>query len=172
MMSRSPERLQGDMGIVHGELPAGLIVRKLDRRRDDRGWFMEIFQNYWKGPIDPVQWSLVRSNARVLRGLHIHLSHDEYIMPVFGQFLVGLRDLRPDSPTRNRSCLLRLNCENPIALLFPRGLLHGWYFMEDSLHLQAVSESYHDYHLHDNLGCLWSDPALDLPWPDAGALSF
>lgn len=126
---------------------------------------MEIFQTYWDGPIDPVQWSLVESSPGVLRGPHLHLNHDEYIMAFRGEVYVGLRDLRPGSPTRNCSCMLRLSGDAPVAVLFPRGLLHGWCFTQPTLHAQAVSESYRDYHAHDNFGCIWSDPALDLPWP-------
>jgi dTDP-4-dehydrorhamnose 3,5-epimerase len=51
------------------------------------------------------------------------------------------------------------------CLSFPIGLLHGWYFHEATIHLQAVSESYIDYGTTDNWGCHWSDPALEIPWP-------
>jgi dTDP-4-dehydrorhamnose 3,5-epimerase len=153
------------LAIVHGSPLDGVMIRTLDARTDERGWFMEVFQDYWNGPIKPVQWSLVQSRPGVLRGLHMHLNHDEYFMAVSGEAYVGLRDLRPYSPTRNRSCMLRFSCDRPTAVLFPRGLLHGWCFTRDTLHLQAVSESYRDYNEHDNLGCLWSDPDLDIPWP-------
>ena len=52
------------------------------------------------------------------------------------------------------------------ALSFPRGVVHGWYFYEDSIHTQAVSESYSDYVADDNLGVRWNAADLDLPWPD------
>ena len=53
------------------------------------------------------------------------------------------------------------------CVTFPLGVLHGWYFHEDSIHLQAVSEAYIDYGKDDNWGCHWSDPALEIPWPIA-----
>jgi len=52
-----------------------------------------------------------------------------------------------------------------VCLSFPRGLLHGWYFSRDSLHIQAVSESYADYNKDDNWGCYWADPDVGIPWP-------
>jgi len=150
---------------LSGRPLAGVRIQPLSAHHDARGSFMEVFQDYWQGPIDPVQWSVVHSRRNVIRGPHIHLGHDEYFMTVRGRALVGLRDIRPDSPTRDTSCLIEIAAESPAAVLFPRGLLHGWYFPEETIHLQAVSESYRDYHANDNLGCCWSDPELEIPWP-------
>jgi dTDP-4-dehydrorhamnose 3,5-epimerase len=151
--------------LVSGSPIEGVVVRPLSRHRDDRGSFMEVFQQYWDGPIDPVQWSAVESEANVIRGPHVHLNHDEYFSTLVGRALVGLRDIRPCSPTRNKSCLIEVSAEAPVAVLFPKGLLHGWYFPERSIHIQAVSEAYRDYHSYDNLGCRWDDPDLAIPWP-------
>jgi len=151
--------------MISGEPLHGVVLRNLSPSKDQRGSFTEVFQSHWPGPIDPVQWSVVHSVANVLRGLHLHLNHDEYFMVVEGKSFVGLRDVRLDSPTRNRSCLFELSGTDPVALMFPRGILHGWYFPESSFHVQAVSESYKDYSAYDNLGCSWSDPALEIPWP-------
>jgi dTDP-4-dehydrorhamnose 3,5-epimerase-like enzyme len=48
--------------------------------------------------------------------------------------------------------------------------VHGWYFHEPSIHIQSVSEVYSAYSADDNLGCHWSDPDLDIPWPERPAL--
>ena len=144
----------------------GVRLRRLTMNRDERGSFTELFSEGWELPIDPVQWSLVASRRKVLRGMHLHLRHDEYFAVVRGRACVGLYHLRPDSPTAGGSSLSELNAASLHCLCFPRGVLHGWYFYEDSLHLQAVSESYQDYHPDDNLGCLWFDKELKIPWPD------
>jgi len=75
-------------------------------------------------------------------------------------------DLRPGSPTHGRHALVELRGEEQSCLVFPSGIVHGWYHFEDSLHLQAVSESYASYNLDDNLICHWSDKDLRIPWPD------
>jgi len=113
-----------------------------------------------------VQWSVVSSAARVLRGVYLHQRHDEYLCVVQGHASVGLRDLRPGSPTVGTWSFIELYGQDLMALCFPRGIAHGWYFHEASMHLQAVSESYDDYHADDNLGCHWADPELEIPWPD------
>lgn len=81
-----------------------------------------------------------------------------------GHCLVGLYDARPNSPTYQQSALYELFGTDLKALIFPAGLLHGWYFHKPSIHLQAISECYRDYAHDDNLGCRWDDPALNLPW--------
>lgn len=144
----------------------GVQLRPLAMHLDHRGCFTEVFRDSWGLSIQPVQWSLVTSGPRVLRGMHLHLRHDEYFLVVRGRACVGLYDLRAGSPTTGASQLIELSSASLCALVFPAGILHGWYFYEECLHLQAVSESYAAYQVDDNCGCLWSDPELNLPWPD------
>ena len=146
---------------------AGVHLGRLDPHEDDRGTFTEVFATHWGTGVDPTQWSLVRSHAGVLRGMHLHLRHDELLTVTSGVLWVGLHDLRPESPTAGRSQLLRLAGEEPTTLAFPRGLVHGWIAETAVTHLQAVSESYVDYAATDNLGCRWDDPDLGLDWPVA-----
>ena len=157
-MSPTPYRLEGTH--LHG-----LVLRPLDVHRDERGDFTEIFKTHWPGTIDTKQWSLVRSAPNVLRGPHLHLAHDEMFLLLQGTAFVGLRDLRPGSPTRNRSCLIELHGHAPVLVLFRRGFVHGWYFGEESMHLQSVTQCYEEYHPEDNLGCRWDDPELEIAWP-------
>lgn len=152
--------------LAHGGLIQGVDLWKLKRHSDERGSFMEVFQNHWGSAIDPVQWSAVTSEARVFRGMHLHWRHDEYIMVVSGHASVGLRDARPESPTFGVSSMYELFGEEPAALTFPQGIIHGWYFHEPTLHLQAVSEAYVDYHPEDNIGIRFDDPDLEIPWTD------
>ena len=153
------------MPIVQGESLAGVLIQPLPCQRDGRGSFVEVFKSHWPLAIAAQQWSVVHTGANVLRGPHFHVGHDEYFMLIKGTAWVGLRDIRPSSPTRDRSCLIELHDAEPTAIAFPRSLIHGWYFPEESIHLQAVTECYEDYHPHDNLGCRWDDPDLEIPWP-------
>jgi dTDP-4-dehydrorhamnose 3,5-epimerase len=143
----------------------GVDFRHLEMHHDSRGCFTEVFQEGWNAGIRPVQWSVVTSGARVFRGMHLHLRHDEYVTPITGQMLVGLHDARPGSPTQGCWSLYELHGDDRACLTFPRGVLHGWYFPAGGTHLQAVSESYDSYGADDNWGCLWSDPALKIAWP-------
>jgi dTDP-4-dehydrorhamnose 3,5-epimerase len=141
-------------------------LNSLKKHNDHRGSFTEIFRNEWETVIQPVQWSLVESEANVLRGMHFHLRHDEYFCLVKGHCLVALKDIRPHSPSDGVVSVYELFGEDPAALAFPSGLIHGWYFFEASAHVQAVSESYSKYGKDDNWGVSWKAPDLGIPWPN------
>ena len=143
----------------------GVEMRPIEVHSDARGTFAEFFVAQRHPGIDPVQWSVVTSAPGVLRGMHFHARHDEYFSVISGWATVGLYDLRPDSPTAGVSAVYELRGDAPAALVFPRGLVHGWLFHEPTVHLQAVSESHDDYNGDDNNGCHWSDPDLGIAWP-------
>jgi dTDP-4-dehydrorhamnose 3,5-epimerase len=143
-------------------LPAGTLVRPLQPHRDDRGSFTELYRAEWETGVSPVQWNAVRSEAGVLRGVHVHVRHDDYLTVPIGRAAVGLRDLRSGSPTEGLSALVELGGDQAAALVIPHGVAHGFYFLEPSLHVYAVTE-YWD--LRDELGCRWDDPELEIPWP-------
>ena len=150
--------------LIKGVVLDSVELRQLNEKNDQRGSFTELFALQWEGGIRPSQWSMVRSEPHVLRGLHIHQRHDEWYCLIEGHSLVGLYDARDDSPTSGQYALYELFGTDLKALIFPAGLLHGWYFYTPSIHLQAVSESYCDYAQDDNAGCRWDDPAVGIPW--------
>jgi dTDP-4-dehydrorhamnose 3,5-epimerase len=143
----------------------GARLRSLEVHVDARGSFTEFFSKSWGEGEPPAQWSAVASDTGVLRGMHLHRRHDEGFLLLKGRVSVGLRDIRPGSPTEGVSSLFRFSGDELIYLTFPRGIVHGWFFHEPSLHLQSVSETFAEYGDDDNLGCHWSDPALEIPWP-------
>ncbi len=144
------------------DLPAGVHLRPLQGNEDDRGIFTEVFRKVWDTGVDPVQWNFVTSGAGVLRGVHVHVRHDDYLILLKGRASVGLRDLRRGSITEGMASLLELRDDRPTALTIPHGVAHGFYFHEPSAHLYSVSR-YWD--VSDELGCHWADPALEIPWP-------
>ena len=140
----------------------GVGRRPLAMHADSRGAFTEAFRNSWGTGIEPVQWNLVRSHPGVLRGVHVHLRHDDYLIVVSGSATIGLRDLRRDSPTEGRTAMIELRGDALTALTIPPGVAHGFYFREPSIHLYAVSDY---WNAADELGCHWADPDLQLRWP-------
>lgn len=153
--------------LAEGQAIEGVELFSLKVNRDDRGEFTEVFKSTWNSPLEPEQFSLVRSERNVMRGCHLHWHHDEYFCLISGAASVGLRDERPDSPTRNNWSLYFLCEEDMAALVFPSGLVHGWYFHERSVHLQGVSEVYDTYNSYDNHRINWLDPDLEIPWPSS-----
>ena len=60
-----------------------------------------------------MQWNAVWSEAGVLRGVHVHIRHDDYLTVPVGRASVGLRDLRRGSPTEGLSALVELSARAP-----------------------------------------------------------
>lgn len=134
----------------------------LEAHDDERGMFVELYRLEWETGVAPVQWNAVRSEAGVLRGVHVHVRHDDYLTVPLGHAVVGLRDLRKGSSTEGLATIVELEGERPAALVIPHGVAHGFYFREPSLHVYAVSEYWDP---EDELGCHWADPELEIPWP-------
>jgi dTDP-4-dehydrorhamnose 3,5-epimerase len=143
------------------DLLPGVRVRFLEPHEDERGRFMEAFRESWDEAKRPVQWNVVESRAGVLRGVHVHVEHDDHLLLVRGRASIGLSDLRRQAPAE-ASRLLELRGDRPCALTIPHGVAHGFYFHEPSLHIYAVT---HYWNPEDELACHWRDPELGIPWP-------
>ena len=140
----------------------GVVSRALTTHRDERGWLSEIFRLEWPTGLAPVQWNAVQSAAGVLRGVHVHVHHTDYIAILQGRASFGLHDLRPASPTRGRAALVEMSSERPATLTIPPGVAHGFYFHEPTLLVYGVTAY---WRTDDEMGCHWADPDLGIPWP-------
>lgn len=145
-----------------GSLPHDLGLHTLEPHRDDRGTFLELYREEWPTGVAPIQWNAVDTKAGVLRGVHVHLRHDDYLVVVRGRATVGVQDLRHGSPTEGAAACVELSDERPTAISIPHGIAHGFYFQQPSIHIYSVS---HYWDMADELGCRWDDPGLEIPWP-------
>jgi len=143
-------------------LPHGVALHPLVERPDARGTFTELFRAEWKLGPQPLQWNFVRSAAGVLRGVHVHPHHADYLVVLEGCATIGLVDLRPGSPSERLAASLALDARTPCAIVIPPGVAHGFYFDVPSLHLYGVD---HYWDPADELGCRFDDPDLGLRWP-------
>lgn len=141
---------------------AGVRVRPLHTHPDDRGTFTEIFRREWGTGVDPIQWNVVRSQAGVLRGVHVHPTHDDYLIVIEGRATIGLADLRGGSATEGERTTVELRGDDTASIVIPHGVAHGFLFHEPSIHVYSVS---HYWDLADELACHWADPDLGIDWP-------
>lgn len=144
------------------DLPQGVVLTRLTVHPDPRGAFTEIFRMEWPTGVEPLQWNVVSSGGGVLRGVHVHPKHDDYLLVVSGRATVGLRDLRRASPTHGVAATIELSGDVLQAISIPHGVAHGFLFHEPSMHIYAVSR-YWD--TSDELACHWGDEALGISWP-------
>ncbi|MEX0644951.1 MAG: dTDP-4-dehydrorhamnose 3,5-epimerase family protein [Parvularculaceae bacterium] len=145
----------------------GVVITSFRSHRDHRGAFTEVFRAAWPTEIAPVQWNVVTSRANVLRGFHVHITHRDYLMAISGELMLGLKDIRRDSPTRGCTEIIVLSPENPAAVTIPTGVAHGFYYSKPSTHLYSVS---HYWNIDDELGCRWDDPEIGIDWPTTAPL--
>lgn len=143
-------------------LPDGVIVTPLTPRRDDRGTLVELFRAEWPVGTTPRQWNAVTSEADVLRGLHVHAEHEDYLTLVHGRMLLGLKDARRAAATAGLAAMIELDARAPVAVTIPTGVGHAFYFPVPATLVYGLS---HGWTTADELGCRWDDPDLGLDFP-------
>jgi len=152
--------------VVTGQI-VGVRVRHLLVHADARGSLTELFRDEWDTGFEPIQWNLSHSEANVLRGVHVHPRHTDYLILIQGHASVGLRDLRRGSSTEGMVALIDMRGERPSALTIPPGVAHGFLYHQPSTHIYGMSEYWDPA---DEIGCHWADPTLAIPWPITEAL--
>jgi len=142
-------------------LPLGVKKIPLRMHRDDRGIFTELFRQEWETGVRPIQWNFVRSKTNVLRGVHVHPRHNDYLIILDGKASIGLQDLRPNSPTKDVATVVEVSGDHLVALMIPHGVAHGFYYHTPAFHLYSVS---HYWDVADELRIHWTDIGLHIPW--------
>lgn len=145
-------------------LPPGVALWPLQAHRDERGLVAEFFHADWQRQFSPAQWTMTVSEPDVMRGVHVHLRHTDWLVVFDGTATVGLSDLRPGSPAQGRGLCVELRGDAPAVLRIPPGVAHGLLFRCRTIYALGLS---HPYDLADELGCDWRDPGLGIDWPAA-----
>ena len=167
------------MEILTTEIP-GVLLLKATRFDDDRGFFSETFRSSWLED-EGLSLEFVQDNHSLsagvgtVRGLHFQIppfAQDKLIRVVRGAILDVAVDIRRGSPTYGGHVAAELSAANWRQLLVPRGFAHGFCTLEaDTEVFYKVTDFYAPDH---DMGLLWNDPALGIPWPvssDAAVLS-
>lgn len=142
-----------------------------DVHGDSRGFFQETFHSarYREAGIDVsfVQDNWSRSTRPTLRGLHYQLrrAQAKLVWVVRGEIFDVAVDVRRGSPTFGRSVVAVLSEQNHHQLFVPRGFAHGFCVLSETADFFYKCDNFYDP--ADERGILWSDPALEIPWPIA-----
>jgi dTDP-4-dehydrorhamnose 3,5-epimerase len=140
----------------------GFEIRDFKVHSDERGELTEVFRADWKILETPLQWNFVRSKPNALRGVHVHLDHDDYLIVIQGKMLLGLHDIRPQSSSFGKRLLVELDPSPLRAAIVPRGVMHGFYFPVPTAYVYGLTRC---WTIADDLGCRWDDPELGISWP-------
>jgi len=146
----------------------GVILVKPDAFGDDRGYFLETWQQqrYQDNGIHCpfVQDNHSRSAKGVVRGLHYQLVHPQakLIHVVRGTIFDVAVDIRKNSPTFGRWTGHLLSEENHHQLFVPEGFAHGFSVLSTRADVMYKCSDY--YTPGDEYGILYNDPGLAIDW--------
>jgi dTDP-4-dehydrorhamnose 3,5-epimerase len=163
------------MRLVATDLP-GVVIVEPARFSDDRGWFMESFNEarFNEGlhslglPAAPrfVQDNHSCSHAGVLRGLHYQLpphAQGKLVRVVQGAVFDVAVDIRRGSKHFGRWAGVLLTADNHRQLWIPPGFAHGFLALQDET--QFLYKTTDVYARDCERAVRWDDPALSIAWP-------
>jgi dTDP-4-dehydrorhamnose 3,5-epimerase len=147
----------------------GLVVLKPTIFKDDRGYFMESYNqkniNKSLGNVNFVQDNESESFRGVLRGLHFQkppYAQSKLVRCLKGKVLDVALDLRNDSKTYGMIETILLSEENKEQLFIPKGFAHGFVVISESATLSYKVDNY--YKPEFESGIIWNDPDLNIDW--------
>ena len=129
---------------------------------DSRGDLTEIYRATWPGAPLLKQWNMVHNKANVMRGMHAHLMHSDFIIVIDGEMQLGLCDIRLDSANFGARTVISLSGVDLCWAHIRPGILHGFYIPQGCTMVYGLSEG---WDMKDEFGCQWNDPDLNLDWP-------
>ncbi len=155
------------MRVIPADIPDVLLIEP-DVFTDTRGFFLETFnaERYaahgMPGPF--VQDNHSRSVQGTVRGLHLQLTHPQakLIRVVVGEIFDVAVDVRVGSPTFGNWVGVRLSAESFRQCYIPPGFAHGFSVLSPIAEIEYKCTDIYDP--AGQLGLLWNDPALAIPW--------
>jgi dTDP-4-dehydrorhamnose 3,5-epimerase len=136
---------------------------------DERGFFLETYhrERYVAGGIEPdfVQDNHSRSVGPILRGLHAQRQRPQgkLVRCVEGSIWDVAVDARPESATFGHWVAEELSARNHRQLYLPPGMLHGFCVLAGPAQVEYKCTA--PYDASDEVGVIWNDPELAIPWP-------
>ena len=143
----------------------GVKIKKLIRHPDDRGFFQEILRDDDELLRRFGQASLSMSYPGVIKAFHYHERQDDlWFFPV-GSAQVVLYDQRSNSATRGITQVLYPGHDNPLLIVIPVGVLHGYRVLGQTplMIVYFTTESYRPDQ-PDEKRVAWDDPTVGFDW--------
>lgn len=161
------------MNIVETKIQ-GLLIIEPAIFEDDRGWFMESFnqQKFEAALLDQnqpvpnfVQDNHSFSNKGVLRGLHYQIAphaQGKLVRVVQGRAWDVAVDIRKDSSTFGQWVGVELTEQNHKQFWIPAGFAHGFIALEDNTQFLYKTTDYYSKECERSI--IWNDETLAIDW--------
>lgn len=158
------------MKIIEAPLE-GVKIIELDRYEDERGWFMELWndERYRQAglPATFAQDNVSYSRRGVLRGMHYQTPNEQgkLVCVLAGSIFDAVVDVRAGSATFGRWYGCELSRQNSRQLWVPEGFAHGFLVLSDEAVVQYNCTVVHVPSSDRTLA--WNDPDVRIAWPHA-----
>ena len=122
----------------------GVVIKKIVKHNDHRGWLCEILRDDDELLKKFGQTTLTLTNPGIIKAFHYHKKQDDLWFIASGMAQVVLHDLREDSKTYKKTQVILAGEDNPVLILIPVGVAHGYKVLGDKpiLLFYHTSESY------------------------------
>ncbi|MDD5291034.1 MAG: dTDP-4-dehydrorhamnose 3,5-epimerase family protein [Patescibacteria group bacterium] len=104
----------------------GVVIKKLKKYEDERGWLTEIFRQDEDG-FSPIMSYVSLTKPGIIRGPHEHVKQsDRFVFVGPGDFELYLWDRRENSKTKDENMKIEAGTSNPALVIVPPGVVHGY----------------------------------------------
>ena len=163
------------MKVIATDIP-GLLIFEPKVFSDDRGWFMEGFnQEVFDKAVGEhllfVQDNHSLSRKGVLRGLHFQRpphAQGKLVRVVSGSVWDVVVDIRRSSPFFGKWVGAELSAENKRQFWIPPGFAHGFLTLSDTAEFLYKTTAL--YHAPSEGFIVWNDPQLAIEWPECSPI--
>jgi dTDP-4-dehydrorhamnose 3,5-epimerase len=148
------------MGKIHD-----VVIKKLVTYSDDRGYFREILRDDDNLMTRFGQTSFTKTYPGVIKAFHWHKHQDDLWYVAGGMARVVLYDQRADSSTHGETQVVYAGEDNPVLILIPAGIAHGYQVLgtEPVLLFYHTTQSYNAA-APDEERIPFDDPAIGFDW--------
>ena len=110
----------------------GVIIKKISKNEDSRGWLAEFYRQD-EMEYRPVMAYVSITKPGIARGPHEHKDQsDGFVFIGPGNFELHLWDNRKDSRTKDEYIKLEVGENNPVLVIVPPGVVHGYKNISDA----------------------------------------
>jgi len=140
-------------------------IKQIKRFFDDRGYFSEILKFGEETFKEIKQTSYTETYPGIIKAFHWHKKQYDIWFPVKGNIQIVLYDLRGESSTKGETQVIFAGENNPILVLIPPGVAHGYRVLGNQIAglFYHTSEAY-DQKSPDEQRIPFDDPKVDFNW--------
>jgi dTDP-4-dehydrorhamnose 3,5-epimerase len=148
------------MGKIHD-----VVIKKLVTHSDDRGYLREILREDDNILRHFGQTTVTMTYPGVIKAFHWHQDQDDIWYVADGMARVVMYDRRPDSPTYKETQVVFAGEQNPVSILIPTGIAHGYQVLgpKPVLLIYTVTKPYNPA-APDEQRIPFDDPEIGFDW--------